>query len=212
MSLTLLFSAHPAPGRIVEARTSLADARSLLARHCPNVNQWRAEIAGANTGTLYTSLTWDIPSQMATGQEGIYADPAYAAWSAKQLVQQSIVEASPNAMLGLDVPGFLGAHLPANATTTPRICSVIALQLHDELLALLPQSKARADRYGYGWACRVWTTGTGSSPIVAVYNVYSSRTAWGSSQDQQMAEYGSDPVMRLVRPFILSRSQLVEIL
>ena len=57
MSISMLFSAHPQPGRIFEAVNSLKEARPVIAPHTKIINQWRAEVAGPNTGTLYSVLS-----------------------------------------------------------------------------------------------------------------------------------------------------------
>ena len=213
MSISMLYSIHPLPGRIFEAIASSAEARSLLAPHASVCNQWRSEVAGANTGALHTVLTWDKPSDMAAGQEAIIAAPDFLPYMTKAFGPDRFsVEAVPSAMMGFGVPGFADAHVGPNTSGVPRVAGIITFHFSDELLHLLQGSHARADRYGYGWACRLWSTGTGSGPIVAVYNVYESRAAWGASQDRQMAEMGSDQIMRLVRPHVISRSQLIEVL
>jgi hypothetical protein len=213
MSISMLYSVHPQPGRIFEAIASLTEARTFLEPHAHVLNQWRAEVAGPNTGTLYTVLNWDKPSDMAASQEAMSADPGFLAHTAKALgPERVILEAMPSAMVGFDVPGFPNMHLAKNTSGVRRVGGVITFHYSDELHYLLAGSQARAERYGYTWACRMWATGTGTAPIVAVYNVYDNRTAWGASQDRQLAEMGSDPVMRLVRPHLISRAQLIEVL
>lgn len=109
---------------------------------------------------------------MAAGLDAIAADPAYLSYAARAFgSERCIVEATPNAMMGFDVPGFANRHIGPNTTGVARIGSIVTFRYSDELLDILPGSVTRSERYNYEWACRMWATGTGGTGCGGVQRV-----------------------------------------